>query len=122
MARILVIDDDAAIRSLLRAALEQGGFEVVEASDGDAGVKLYRQDPADLVITDIIMPKKSGADVIRELRNDYPGVRVIAITGGVHDFPAIARIYGADRTIRKPFRPNDILVAVNELLEKEQSS
>lgn len=120
MARILVIDDDHMIRMVLRRMLAQEGHEVIEALDGDEGIKLYRRKRIDLILADIFMPTKSGLEVIQELKQDYPDVKIIAITGfGIRDdidVGSIAKQYGALRSIEKPFSREGILKAVKELL------
>jgi len=120
MARILVIDDEENVRDLLRDVLEERGHEVLEASDGDLGSALYRERPADLVITDIIMPNKEGLETILDLRRDYPEVKIIAISGGSrvgrHDVLPLARTLGALRTFSKPFNLRELIDAVDELL------
>jgi len=88
MSRILVTDDEDQIRAMLRHALESSGHEVLEANNGEEGVRIYQKQPADLVITDILMPEKEGLESIRELRRLNPAVRIIAISGGppfLHD-------------------------------------
>ncbi len=121
MARILVIDDEQNVRDLLRDVLEEDGHEVVEAPDGSVGYDLYRARPADLVITDLIMPNKEGLQTIFELRRDYPEIKIIAMSGGArmgrHDGLPIARTFGALRTFQKPFNLAELLQAVHELLE-----
>ena len=82
MARILIIDDDEQVRRYLRKILEAQGHEVVAASDGKLGIELCREEPTDLIITDIFMPEKEGLETIGELRRDYPDVKIIAISGG----------------------------------------
>ena len=69
MARILVIDDDSMIRDLLREMLEQDGHDVVEAEDGEEGVRISHQARADLVITDLFLPPRGGLAVIQQLRS-----------------------------------------------------
>ena len=68
MERILIIDDEPQIRSMLTLMLEREGYEVVEAPDGVDGIKIYRQNPADLIITDLIMPNKDGIGMIIDLK------------------------------------------------------
>ena len=120
MKRILVIDDDDQVRSLLRDMLELAGYQVVDAPNGKAGARLYRQSPTDLVITDIFMPEKEGLETIRELRQDFPEVKIIAISGGgrMGDFAYLpaAEKFGALRTFVKPFDLHQLLSAVRELL------
>src|SRR5438309_11667460 len=82
MARIIVIDDNDAVRSTMRRALEPTGHQVLEASDGEAGMKLLAETGADLVITDIFMPGQDGIVTLRRIRKEFPSVRVIAVSGG----------------------------------------
>ena len=121
MRRILLIEDDNQVRNLLREVLEKAGYKVVEASDGEQGVASYRRQPADLVITDIMMPHKDGVETIRELRHDFPQIRIVAITGYRGRFNRLpaAEVLGAGRTLVKPFTPEQILEAVKELLENQ---
>jgi len=120
MARILVIDDEQAVRLFLREILETDGHEVVDAPDGKAGLRLFSEEPADLTIIDIFMPEKEGLETIRELRREYPGVKIIAISGGGgignFDFLHMAKRFGALRTIAKPFEKKEMLDAVQEAL------
>ena len=81
MARILVVDDDQVVRLFLRAVLERQGHSVVEAENGDEGLRYYRAAPADLVITDIQMPVMDGLQMIQELRSAFPTAKIIAISG-----------------------------------------
>jgi len=82
MARILIIDDESQIRSMLRLMLERVGYEVDEAPDGLEGIRQYREDPADLIITDLIMPNKDGIGMIIDLKKEFPKVKIIAMSGG----------------------------------------
>jgi len=70
MARILIIDDEPIIRDVLIETLEREGYETVAASDGNDGIKIHQENPADLIITDLIMPEKEGIETIMELRRD----------------------------------------------------
>ena len=120
MACVLVIDDEPAIRSLLRHVLERDGHEVLEAENGRKGMRALRGAAVDLVITDIIMPEQEGFETISEIRRTRPGVKIIAISGGgrrlTMDFLPMAKRLGADRTFDKPFRPAAVAAAVSELL------
>ena len=115
-----MIDDDAAIREALRGLLSHVGHEVVVAAGGSEGLALQQQDPADLIITDILMPGTDGIEIIMEIRRRYPETHVIAISGGVRhhgfDYLAAAQKLGASRAIAKPFHAKEILAAVKELL------
>ena len=120
MASILVIDDASEIREILREILEQAGHVVRIASNGNNAIKLFRKDVTDLVITDILMPEKEGLETIRELRKINPNLKIIAISGGgrinAKSYLAIAKSFGAEKTIPKPFGNRDILNAVDELI------
>ena len=121
MARILIIDDEDIVRSMLRQMLERSGYDVMDAPNGRVGVRLYREAPADIVITDIFMDDKEGLETITELRRDFPSVKIIAISGGNRfdnfDGLSIAQQLGAQRTFSKPFSRDVILAAIQELLE-----
>ena len=123
MARILIIEDDVPVRMIIRRMIEAEGHEVIEASDGQSGVEAYRKNPADLVITDIVMPRKEGLETIKELRKDYPDVRIIAISGGGKvqgkQYLELARKFGALRTFEKPFTWKKLVETVSEILSKE---
>lgn len=118
--KILVIDDDEQMRVLLRQVMEWAGHEVVEAADGREGTRLQRQHRADLVITDLIMPEQEGLETITALRRDYPGLKIIAISGGGRIGPEAylpaARELGADRVFSKPFDVRELAETVRELL------
>ncbi len=124
MARILIIDDEIQVRNMLRQTFENEGFEVVEASDGKEGVKLFHQKKPDVIITDILMPEKEGLETIMELCSEHPGIKIIAMSGGSSyfdpgNFLIGAREFGACRCFTKPFDRNEILKAVQEVLETE---
>ncbi|MFH0824969.1 MAG: response regulator [Pseudomonadota bacterium] len=120
MPRVLVIDDQPEIRELLERMLRGSGYEVTVAENGDEGTKLFRADPYDLIITDIIMPEKEGLETIMELRRDYPDVKIIAIsgggTGGRDTYLNLACRLGAQRAVPKPFKRDELLAAVKELI------
>src|SRR5690349_994065 len=85
MARILIIDDETALRLWLRVVLEGAGHQVVDAPDGTAGLQALRRQPADLVLCDVFMPERDGLETIRALRREFPHVRVVAMSGGGFD-------------------------------------
>jgi CheY-like chemotaxis protein len=123
MARILIIDDEEGVRRAMRRFLELEGHHVVEAGDGRAGIQLYDDDPADLVITDLFMPEQDGLETIRALKRTYKDIRILAITGmprgGRLDFRAHAVRLGAQQTLTKPFTREELLEAVEKLLTQE---
>ena len=121
MARILIIDDEDQIRKMLRQMLERAGYEVDDAPNGKEGIQRFRQQPADLIITDIIMQEKDGIETIMELRREYPDVKIIAVSGGGTRLTCdsclrAAEVAGADRSFTKPVNVSGLLDAVSELL------
>jgi two-component system, chemotaxis family, chemotaxis protein CheY len=120
MAVILVIEDDDHLRGLLREVLSRAGHEVHEAANGELGMRRFNANPADLVVTDIIMPDKEGLETIMELRREHPSVKIIAISGGGAKLDAqylpTAKALGADVTIEKPFEPREVIEAIGRLL------
>ena len=123
MARILVIDDDAAIRLSLKLSLEDADHQVEEAANGLEGIGRFRANPADLVITDIFMPEKEGVELIDEIKRERPETKIIAISGGGRmnpdDYLTIARRLGAERTLLKPFDIEMLLDTVDGLLQPD---
>ena len=132
MGSILIIDDEEDIRDALQMVLESSGYSVKVASDGNEGVELQRKEPAEAIITDIIMPGKDGVSTIKVLREEFPGVKIIAISGGggveqaMYKPSAIkttayllaAKEAGADLILSKPFSSQDMVEAVDGLLGK----
>jgi two-component system, chemotaxis family, chemotaxis protein CheY len=122
VAAVLIIDDDSAIRRVLRSALERAGHSVDEAGDGAEGMAHYRVAPADLVITDVFMPDQDGIETIQQLRDEFPDARILAISGGsVGGASATltdAMLLGADATLAKPFSIDELIEAVTGLLAR----
>ena len=120
MARILLIDDDDDLRTMLRLALTHFGHTVIEARNGVEGLALFPQAAADLVITDIVMPGKEGLEVLMALRKIHPPVKIIAISGGgrgdATDYLRMATKMGAARVLSKPFSNEALLAAIDAVL------
>ncbi|MFN2644436.1 MAG: response regulator [Burkholderiales bacterium] len=121
MRRILVIDDSQDTRELMQLLLEHAGYTVEVAPDGAAGLRAQHARPADLVITDIFMPKQDGIETIAELRRTYPDLKVIAISGGGEvvknpGYLRTAREIGAHAVLAKPFEIGELLRTVQEVL------
>lgn len=118
MPGILIIDDDVAIRSMMSQILSSAGYQVSTAADGKAGINLYRENPTDLIITDLVMPEKDGIELIMELRREFPQAKVIAMSGGSQygnmDYLKTARMLGALRVLDKPFEIDTLLQIVSE--------
>jgi CheY-like chemotaxis protein len=123
MARILVIDDDGAVRAAIRLLLERESHEVVDAEDGRSGVDALKIAAFDIVICDIFMPGMDGLETIREFHRHNPHVPVIAMSGftfrhSAPDFLTMATKLGAAYSLHKPFRPPELLRAVQACLTK----
>ena len=121
MARILVIDDDDSLRTALQRLVEKDGHEVIAERSGEMGIQRYKDEPIDLVITDIFMPNKSGLRVIQEIRQEDPDAKIVVMTSfdetwGV-GYLSLAKQLGANRTFSKPFEMKEMEKAVTELLE-----
>ncbi|MEX0670515.1 MAG: response regulator transcription factor [Pirellulales bacterium] len=116
--RILLVDDDAEIVESMRTVLESRGYEILVARDGNQGLVLAEGEDPDLVVLDMMMPKRSGFLVLEKLRRSRPNpMRVIMITaneGSRHK--AYAEMLGVDDYIRKPFAMDRLLESVDRLL------
>lgn len=121
MARILVIDDQEAIRRIVRRALENEGHQVLDASDGEMGMAILARHSADVVITDIFMPGQDGILTLRQIRKQYPDVKVIVMSGGdstgTLDLRRDAELLGAVKSLQKPFTGREIVELVKSVLE-----
>lgn len=120
MSRILVIDDELPLRLVLRSMLEQAGHTVLDAPDGRKGMALWRQEPTDVVVTDIFMPEKDGIEVILEMKNVLAKPKIIAMSGGgrkgLLDWNSAALSLGVDRVLLKPFDQQTFLSTIQEVL------
>ena len=122
MPRILIIDDEASVRTLFERALKTAGFEVLSAADGKAGADLHRATPADLVIVDLFMPEKEGLETIMELRAKSPNIPIIAISGGYnssHEMLLVAQRLGADNILAKPISAEALVKEVKQALNHQ---
>lgn len=122
MAHILVVDDEELVRFTLRVALEADGHQITTAENGKDALRLVAENTYDLVITDLIMPEKEGIETIIELKRSYPGIKILAISGGgkLKDTSAleIAGYLGARNTLKKPFGRDELLSKVTQSLSE----
>jgi len=120
MKKIVLIDDDLEFRNMLQEGLQQAGFMIIPAGDGIEGLECIQVNKPDLVITDIIMPEKEGVETILEIKNKYPGLKFIAISGGGRSKPEgylrVAKSLGAVETFSKPFKLVDLIKVINEVI------
>jgi len=123
MIKVLVIDDNDALRKLVAKMLTSNGFEVITAANGKQGVDLYREQSPDLVITDVIMADMDGVEVIAALRKIAPEAKIIVMSGGGQagsgeDYlRSIDLILNTPYNLAKPFAMDDLLKMVNKTLE-----
>lgn len=126
MALILVIDDEQALRDIIRQILEGVGHRVIEARHGGEGLLKFQQQAPALVISDIIMPEQNGVEMVARLRAERPDVPIIAISGGgrarMLDLLDVAKDAGATMTLTKPFRKDELLAAVDHLVDRPPSA
>lgn len=119
MKRILVVDDDEFVRSMLRTTLIDAGYEVYEASNGRDALKAFRECPESIVILDIVMPEMEGLETMRRLRQDSPDVKIIAVSGGgsvdAVEYLRLAETFGASRTLYKPIDNKRLLATLSGL-------
>ena len=123
MAKILIIDDNDDFRSMLHELLARKSYTVFVSEDGEEGLKATRRELPDLVITDIVMPNQDGIGTIMALRNDFPDIRVIAVSGGGIGQPQLylkmAKELGADAIFTKPFKNKELLETIETLLHNK---
>lgn len=119
--KILIIDDDKDIRNLFRMWLERDGFEVHEAENGLAGMKIQRDLLMDLIVCDLIMPVQEGIETITQIKNEFPNVGIIAISGGGKIGPdsylSVAEHLGAWRVFTKPVDMRLMIDTIKEWCE-----
>jgi CheY-like chemotaxis protein len=124
LVRILVIDDNEDVRSVVSGVLEAAGYEVTVAPDGAQGIDAQRKSPARIVITDILMPNRDGIETIRDFRQEFPTVKIIAMSGAGQRLkntgPQLfaAKELGANVVLRKPFAPAILLDSVRDMLRQ----
>jgi len=133
MTKVIIIDDEEDIRIVLKEIFVREGFDVAVASNGDDGLNLLREEGADLVITDIIMPGSDGVETAYDIRMEFPKTKIIVMSGGGNVAPldyepaaittnaylASAAAVGADLTLTKPFDRDELVKAARELTSKQ---
>ncbi len=120
MPSILVVDDERLDRTVLSKMLRAGGHGVTETANGQQALSCLEHHLVDVVVTDVVMPKKDGLKTISEIRRRFPNTRIIAISGGARPSGsgalATARALGANGILAKPFRQKVLLDLVDELI------
>lgn len=122
MKSVLIVDDEPGMREMVKQLLLNEGYHVLEASNGKHAMEFLKNESPELVITDIIMEKMDGVEIILEIRENYPDIKIIAMSGGSkissEDYLESASDLGADRIFNKPFALSDMLNAIKELIEE----
>jgi DNA-binding response OmpR family regulator len=117
--KILLVDDDELFRGALSSSLSRHGYETLIAVDGMDALEKVQHDTFDLVITDIFMPEKEGIEIIQEIRDIHPGMKIIAISSGGNvghtSFLKIAEAMGANTSLQKPFSPESLVEKIQSL-------
>lgn len=121
MVKVLVADDEDMVRMVIKQTLAKAGIDVIEAGDGREALEMQAKEPADVLITDIIMPEQEGIETIVQMRKDYPDLPIIAMSGGgrigATDYLQAASEFGARHVLEKPFDRKELLLAVQDCLD-----
>jgi CheY-like chemotaxis protein len=121
-ALILVVDDDVIVRETVTRMLEEGGYRVLSAENGEQALTIFRAERPDLVVTDIVMPVLGGIESIIALYQDHPTARILAMSGGGHvqgrEFLRLAKALGVTGILAKPFTATDFLERVARCLKE----
>ncbi len=123
MKRILLVEDQPLVRKAVRGALEDAGYQVVEAADGEEGLSVARRDIFDLAIVDIWMPRVDGIEFLKQVRSVHAELPVVIISGGGPDAPLevkahLAQAHGATEVLFKPFEDEELLAAIDRTLAR----
>ncbi|HTK84138.1 MAG TPA: response regulator [Patescibacteria group bacterium] len=120
--KILIIDDDAVFRGAMSKALKKEKYETFIALDGMEATGIIKAENPDLIITDLFMPNKEGFELIQEVRETDPSIKIIAISSdglaGRSSFLKMAKAFGANAVLQKPFTAEDLLATIEELQGK----
>lgn len=120
MAKILLVEDDHLVRDMLVQMLQRASHEVESAADGEEATEILKKSQPDIMVTDIIMPKKSGITLISEVKNKHPKMEIIAISGGGRLDPTgyldLSESLGASVSFEKPVDKTALLMAIDLLL------
>lgn len=122
MSKILVVDDDAQMRTMISQMLEREGYTISTASNGKEAVTRYRQVNSDLVVLDILMPEMDGIEATMQLKREFPNIRILAMSGGRRALSPqfnldSAMVLGVQGTLAKPFTREQLLRAVRLALD-----
>lgn len=120
MAKILLVEDDDLVRDMLAQVLKRASHQVESATNGEEATEILKKSEPDIMVTDIIMPKKSGITLISEVKNKHPNLEIIAISGGGRLDPTgyldLSESLGATVSFEKPVDNSALLMAIDLLL------
>ena len=116
MATVLVIDDDQTTRAMIGTAVEEIGHQVAYALDGEEGVQMIKSSAYDVVFMDLAMPNKNGLIAIQEILEEFPGTKIVAVSGKDTEMLERALEYGALQALTKPITPKQAQDTVEKLL------
>ncbi len=126
MANILLVEDDDLVRDMLTQTLERASHHVISAANGEEATERLQNEKPDIMVTDIIMPKKSGITLISEVKNRHPNMEIIAISGGGRLDPTgyldLSESLGASVSFEKPIDNTALLMAIDLLLHGKKES
>ena len=126
MPTVLIVDDEELIRSMIRKSLTRIGYEVIEAENGIEAMELLKEKSIELLIADLVMPRKGGLELIMEINTIYPNLKKIAISGKLPtDNESITELtsgFGVDAVFSKPFEIFDLLKAIKTLVPISEST
>lgn len=123
MARFLILDDDEDFGSIVEMILQMEGHDTAVLKRSEDAAAAQRSRPADVLITDIFMPDQDGLETIQQFRREFPGVKIIAMSGGGDTLRNVSYLFsaqelGAVQVIRKPFERDALLAVVREVLAR----
>lgn len=117
-AKILVVDDDPAVREVVRTMLESADYDVAVAANGKEALAALKVSKYDVIITDLVMPEQEGIETIKVVRREYPEAKVIAMSGAFGgDYLRIAGYLGAHGTLAKPLSLSSVLTTVADAMK-----
>lgn len=119
--KILVVDDEPSIVTLLQFNLEQAGFQVITAEDGEEGIRSVKAEKPDLIVLDLMLPKMDGMQVCKELRQEKWGIPILMLTAKDDELDKILGLeLGADDYLTKPFSPREVVARVKAILRRSK--
>lgn len=123
MAKILLVEDEISIRGFLKINLARNDFEIIEASNGEDGIKKAIAEKPDVAILDVMLPGIDGFQVCSRLRSEYPDMGIIMLTAKGQDMDKIMGLeYGADDYIVKPFNPLEVVLRIKAILRRVEKN